>query len=124
MRIGIKGRNFDVTDEFRDKIEKRFEKVSKQVSELATLEIELCMVLEITPRGSALRLVAGVGWREGLLGSVQPLGADPHLLAPAFPGVARVSARVAAQKLGRSPGAVRYKAMMEGVSFRSINRKK
>ncbi len=37
---------------------------------------------------------------------------------------ARVSARVAAQKLGRSPGAVRYKAMMEGVSFRSINRRK
>ena len=36
----------------------------------------------------------------------------------------KVSARVAAQKLGRSPGAVRYKAMMEGVSFRSINRKK
>ena len=36
----------------------------------------------------------------------------------------KVSARVAAQKLGRSPGVVRYKAMMEGVSFRSINRKK
>jgi hypothetical protein len=36
----------------------------------------------------------------------------------------KVSARVAASKLGRSPGAVRYKAMMEGVSFRSINRKK
>ena len=36
----------------------------------------------------------------------------------------KVSARVAAQKLGRSPSAVRYKAMMEGVSFRSINRKK
>jgi hypothetical protein len=36
----------------------------------------------------------------------------------------KVSARIAAQKLGRSPGAVRYKAMMEGVSFRSINRKK
>lgn len=37
---------------------------------------------------------------------------------------ARISARVAASKLGRSPGAVRYKAMMEGVSFRSINRRK
>jgi hypothetical protein len=36
----------------------------------------------------------------------------------------KVSARVAASKLGRSPGAVRYKAMMEGVSFRSINRRK
>jgi hypothetical protein len=34
----------------------------------------------------------------------------------------RISARVAAQKLGRSPGAVRYKAMMERVRFRSINR--
>ncbi len=37
---------------------------------------------------------------------------------------ARVSARVAAQEQGRSPGAGRYKAMMEGVSFRSINRRK
>ena len=36
----------------------------------------------------------------------------------------KVSARIAASKLGRSPGAVRYKAMMEGVSFRSSNRKK
>jgi hypothetical protein len=35
----------------------------------------------------------------------------------------KVSARIAAAKLGRSPGAVRFKAMMEGVSFRSINRK-
>lgn len=35
---------------------------------------------------------------------------------------AKVSARVAAEKLGRSAGATRYKAMMEGVSFRSINR--
>ena len=35
----------------------------------------------------------------------------------------RISARVTAQKLGRSPGAVRYKAMMEGISFRSINRR-
>jgi hypothetical protein len=34
----------------------------------------------------------------------------------------RVSARIAATKLGRSAGATRYKAMIEGVSFRSINR--
>lgn len=36
---------------------------------------------------------------------------------------ARLPARVAAVKLGRSPGAVRYKAMMEGVKFRSIERR-
>ena len=41
MKIEVKGRNFPVTDEIRQKIEKRFEKVRKQVSELATLEIEL-----------------------------------------------------------------------------------
>ena len=35
----------------------------------------------------------------------------------------RMPARVAAAVLGRSPGAVRYKAMMEGVSFRSIDRR-
>lgn len=36
----------------------------------------------------------------------------------------RVSARVAALRLGRSPGAVRYKAMVLGISFRSINRRR
>ena len=41
MKIEVKGRNFAVTDEIREKIEKRFEKVGKQVSDLATLEIEL-----------------------------------------------------------------------------------
>lgn len=41
MKIDVKGRNFTVTDEIRSRIEKRFAKVAKQVSELATLEIEL-----------------------------------------------------------------------------------
>lgn len=35
----------------------------------------------------------------------------------------RLSARVTALLLGRSPGAVRYKAMVEGIAFRSINRR-
>lgn len=33
---------------------------------------------------------------------------------------ARMSARLAAKELGRSPGAVKYKAMVEGVRFRFI----
>ena len=41
MKIEIKGRNFAVTDEIRQKVEKRFERVAKQVSDLATLEVEL-----------------------------------------------------------------------------------
>ena len=42
MRIEVKGRNgVIVDDDLRDRIEKRFEKISKQVSELASLEVEL-----------------------------------------------------------------------------------
>lgn len=41
MRIEIKGRNVAVGDELRDKIEKRFAKVARQVSPLARMEIEL-----------------------------------------------------------------------------------
>ena len=41
MQITVKGRNFVVTDELRDTVVRRFEKVAKQVSELATLEVEL-----------------------------------------------------------------------------------
>ena len=42
MRIEVKGRNLPVTDELREWAERRFEKVSKQVSDLAVLELELC----------------------------------------------------------------------------------
>lgn len=36
----------------------------------------------------------------------------------------RTSARVTAALIGRSPGALRYKAMKLGVRFRSINRRR
>ena len=42
MRIQVKGRNVAVTDELRERVERRFAKVGKQVSELAVLEVELC----------------------------------------------------------------------------------
>ena len=41
MRIEVKGRNLQVTDELREVVTRRFEKVDKQVSELAVLEVEL-----------------------------------------------------------------------------------
>jgi putative sigma-54 modulation protein len=42
MRIEVKGRNLQVTDELREATARRFDKVSKQVSDLAVLEVELC----------------------------------------------------------------------------------
>ena len=41
MRIEVKGRNVHVSDAVREHVVKRFEKVSRQVSELAELEVEL-----------------------------------------------------------------------------------
>ena len=41
MRIEIRGRNVDVDDELRDHVIKRFRRVGKQVSELATLDVEI-----------------------------------------------------------------------------------
>ncbi len=41
MRIEIRGRNLEVTEELREHVTKRFARTAKQVSELAQLEVEL-----------------------------------------------------------------------------------
>jgi putative sigma-54 modulation protein len=41
MRIEVKGRNMSISEDVREHAAKRFEKVGKQVSELAELELEL-----------------------------------------------------------------------------------
>jgi len=41
MRIEVKGRNLPVSEELREHVARRFQKIAKQVSELAVLEIEV-----------------------------------------------------------------------------------
>jgi putative sigma-54 modulation protein len=41
VRISIKGRNTPVTDDLREHVTKRFQKIGKQVSPLAELEVEV-----------------------------------------------------------------------------------
>jgi putative sigma-54 modulation protein len=41
VRIEVRGRNTEVTDELRAHVEKRFARIGKQISELAVLEVEL-----------------------------------------------------------------------------------
>src|SRR3954454_2931989 len=41
MQIEIKGRNLQVTEEIREYAERRFDKIGKQVSDLAVLELEV-----------------------------------------------------------------------------------
>ena len=42
MRIEVRGRNTVVTPELEDAVRKRFKRIGRQVSELATLDVELC----------------------------------------------------------------------------------
>jgi putative sigma-54 modulation protein len=41
VRIEIRGRNVEVTEELREHVEKRFRRIGNQVSELAQLDVEL-----------------------------------------------------------------------------------
>jgi len=41
MQIEVKGRNVPVSDELREYVTRRFDKVGKQVSELAVLQVEV-----------------------------------------------------------------------------------
>ncbi len=41
MRIDIKGRNVTVGDDLKERVDKKFAKVARQVSELAAMEVEL-----------------------------------------------------------------------------------
>jgi putative sigma-54 modulation protein len=41
MRMEIRGRNVDVDDDLREMVRKRFQRLGRQVSDLATLDIEL-----------------------------------------------------------------------------------
>jgi putative sigma-54 modulation protein len=41
VQIEVKGRNCQVTEDLREHVERRFTKVSRQVSELARLEVEV-----------------------------------------------------------------------------------
>ena len=41
MRISVKGRNVPVDDELRRRVDKKFAKIARQVSELAEMEVEL-----------------------------------------------------------------------------------
>jgi putative sigma-54 modulation protein len=41
MRISVKGRNLPVSEDLREHVTKRFNKVERQVSELAELEVEV-----------------------------------------------------------------------------------
>jgi putative sigma-54 modulation protein len=64
MQIELKGRNIPVTDELREIVQKRFRKISAQVSELARLEIEVAE--EQNPANPARQVVRATLYLKGV----------------------------------------------------------
>lgn len=76
MQIEIKGRNVPVTDEIRTHTERRLTKVSRQVSELARLEIEISK--ERNPRVADCHVAEGTLYLKGV--TLRAHDASPELL--------------------------------------------
>jgi putative sigma-54 modulation protein len=64
MQIEIKGRNVTVTDEIRRHVERRLNKVARQVSDLARLEIEISK--EPNPRVADCQVAEGTLYLKGV----------------------------------------------------------
>lgn len=76
MQIDIKGRNVPVTDTLREHAERRLEKVSRQVSELARLELE--MFRERNPRVADHDVAEATLYLKGT--TLRASGASPQML--------------------------------------------
>jgi putative sigma-54 modulation protein len=75
MQIDIKGRNVPVTDELRSHAQRRLTKVSRQVSDLARLEIEIFK--EPNPRVADCHVAEGTLYLKGV--TLRAHDASPEL---------------------------------------------
>ncbi len=75
MQIDIKGRNVPVTDDLRSHAQRRLTKVSRQVSDLARLEIEIFK--EPNPRVADCHVAEGTLYLKGV--TLRAHDASPEL---------------------------------------------
>ena len=76
MQIDIKGRNVPVTEAIRLHVERRLEKVARQVSDLARLEIEIFK--EPNPRVADCQVAEGTLYLKGV--TLRAHDASPEML--------------------------------------------
>lgn len=76
MQIAIKGRNVPVTDEIRGHAERRLEKIARQVSDLARLEIEIYR--ERNPRVADSQVAEATLYLKGV--TLRARDASPEIL--------------------------------------------
>ena len=114
MRISVKGRNVPVDDELRKRVDKKFAKVARQVSDLADMEVEFSeernpsiresQVVEITLHLKGVTLRAREA-SEDMVHSLNLVAEDLLAAGEAPPGEApqapRGASRVASHRLTR-----------------------
>jgi putative sigma-54 modulation protein len=76
MQIDIKGRNVPVTDDVREHVERRLEKISRQVSEFARVELELFQ--ERNPRVADHEVAEATLYLKGV--TLRARDASPQML--------------------------------------------
>jgi ribosome hibernation promoting factor len=76
MQIDIKGRNVPVTDDMREHVERRLQKVSRQVSTLARLELEIFQ--ERNPRVANHEVAEATLYLKGI--TLRARDASPQML--------------------------------------------
>jgi putative sigma-54 modulation protein len=76
MQIVIKGRNVPVTDELRTHVERRLNKVARQVSDLAELEIEIFK--EPNPRVANCQVAEATLYLKGV--TLRARDASPEMI--------------------------------------------
>jgi putative sigma-54 modulation protein len=76
MQIDIKGRNVPVTDDLRTHVERRLNKVSRQVSEFARLEMEIFK--EPNPRVANCQVAEATLYLKGI--TLRAHDASPEML--------------------------------------------
>jgi putative sigma-54 modulation protein len=76
MRIEIRGRNVDVDDELREHVIKRFRRIGKQVSDLATLDVEIYE--ERNPSIADSQVAEATVWTKGPVLRARECSADMY----------------------------------------------
>lgn len=84
-----------------------------------TLDVEFCQVLELLPDGSGLKLVAGVGWREGLVGhAVVDAGLDSQAGCTLVQDTPVIVADLRTETRFRGPALLSEHGIVSGLSAR------
>ena len=126
MRIEIRGRNVEMTDDLREMVRKRFQRLGRQVSPLATLEVVLSE--ERNPSIADSQVAEATFYLKGVtLQRARLAGDDPHRAragrGPAAPGqeAPRPAAQAAPDAAAGRPDArpARRAASVDTVAGRS-----